>query len=228
MEPLEDRIDLALKYQKHLSASLPFGADPLAFKSLASKSPYAALCYREAQFYRAEEFARTACSLFEKRDAVAAVSAVRSFTESVAAIWYLYGITKAQVEQGVEPDKYHKKIVRLLVGHRSQPDFPDAVNVLNFIDAVEKRIPGFRHSYDRMSEFAHPNWSGALGMYGRRDPESLITYFERQTERIEDALEVAVNNFIGSCELLLHCYNEIAELLEKDLVLVENLPSASR
>lgn len=209
---LIDLLTEARQRQQHISANLPKGVDPLAFENPSSKTPYVALCCREAQIWRAEEFARAACDLLERGDFVAGVTVVRSLTESVASIWFLMEKIETQIKKGLAPD-IHEQLVTMLMGHKDQPGLPDAINVLTMIDKVDKKLPGFRKNYDRMSEFVHPNWSGALGAYGRRDPETLITHFERDAKKHDYGTRLALNSLIGALEMLEFAYNRILDLL---------------
>jgi hypothetical protein len=45
--------------------NLPVAVDPLAVSKIV-KTPMTALCYREAQAWRMEEFARAACDMFAR------------------------------------------------------------------------------------------------------------------------------------------------------------------
>jgi hypothetical protein len=40
-------------------------------------------------------------------------------------------------------------LMKLLMGSKTDPNLPQPLNVLKFIDYVEKKIEGFRHQYDR-------------------------------------------------------------------------------
>jgi hypothetical protein len=81
----------------------------------------------------------------------------RSLTETACALWYLRNLVERQVNSGVQPD-LDDVVMRLLMGHKGQPDFPEAMNVLTFIDKADKRFSGLRDAYDHMSECAHPNF----------------------------------------------------------------------
>ncbi len=67
---------------------------------------------------------------------------------------------------------------RTMVASRSEPGLPEAINVLTLIDKVDKDFPGFRKSYDQLSEYAHPNWCGVLGAYSHLDRDSYTVTFD--------------------------------------------------
>jgi hypothetical protein len=169
------------------------------------------MCFREAQFCRAEEFARAACDMFERHDVVVGISNTRSFLESVAAIWFLNEKIKRQLTNGLGQD-IHEQMVQLAMGHRNDADFPVAVNVLTMIDRCDSHLPGLRKNYDRLSEFAHPNYSGALGVYGERDDVS-ITWFKKGERRPNIAKKIGLMSLIGGLEILEFTYNQTADLI---------------
>src|SRR5713101_1885067 len=86
-----------------LSASLPTAVDPLAISEIA-KTPYNALCFRESQAWRMEEFARSACDMYERGDLVVAVSNTRHATECCAAVYYLMKLIQSSISSGIVGD----------------------------------------------------------------------------------------------------------------------------
>lgn len=211
-DEIESLLTEARNCQRHLSENLPVGVDPLAFSNLRSKTPYVALCYREGQYFRVEEFARAACDLFERNDVVAGVTAVRAMAESAACVWYLYELLKREAYEELSPD-IHSRLVALLMGHRSDEGFPTAVNVLKIIEKADKKIPGLRRNYDLMSEFAHPNYAGCLGIYGTRDEKTLITYFDRSEAKSEYGKKLGLNSLLALHSMVVFSYNEINDIL---------------
>jgi hypothetical protein len=52
-----------------------------------------------------------------------------------------------------------------------------AVSVLNYIDKFEKRVPGFREHYNRLSERCHPNSLGHNFMFSQLDRATGTVHF---------------------------------------------------
>jgi hypothetical protein len=211
----EAELNDAKEYSALLSANLPVGADPLSFERLNSKSPYVALCYRDAQFFSIEELARGFIQSAVRSDAVVSTLLARAIIESVAGIWYLRQQVMRALNGKVSPGDLHRQLLRLLTGRRDSDPDKQAIQVLKFIDSVEREVPGFRKNYELLSEYAHPNWDGALGLFSRRDENSFITHFERSEERIANAMKIALRSFNGSIGILLHIYNDLNGQLEK-------------
>jgi hypothetical protein len=40
---------------------------------------------------------------------------------------------------------------------------------MTFVEKVDKLVPHFKSSYEALCEFAHPNWAGTLGTFGKGD-----------------------------------------------------------
>lgn len=206
--------------QKLISENMPEGVDPRAL-TWASKTPYVAMCFREAQFCRAEEFARAACDMFERNDVVVGIANTRAMIESVVAIWFLNEKLKRQITHGLEPD-IHEQMVQLLMGFKNDATFPAAINILTVIDKFNKEVPGFREQYDRLSEFAHPNYSGALGAFGARDGDVAITWFRKGDVANKNAARrIGLGNLVPGLAILEIVYNETAELMPEFCKLFE-------
>src|SRR5215216_429703 len=201
----------------HLSTNLPVAVDPLAILTsenilATAKAPYIALCFRESQAWRIEEFSRAACDMFERSDVVVGISNARHAAECSAAVWYLMKLMNDSIEQGVAADLYDK-LVRLQVGFKNNAEMPEAINVLTMLRKVDKKIPGFYRAYESLSEFAHPNWSGSAGVYSKRDETTLITHFARDIRETSYALDLGLDCLIGSLEIFEMCYNRVGDLL---------------
>ena len=100
----------------------------------------------------------------------------------------------------------------MLLGWKNDPEFPKAINALTFRDHMDKIIPGFRDAYDRMSEFAHPNYSGVFGLFARTDYKNYETHFGRGLR--SSYPQNAVPALLHSALLLFeHAYNSITDAM---------------
>ncbi|GEP55507.1 hypothetical protein [Reyranella soli] len=139
-----DELAEARERLKLIQSSLPTSVEAAALHTNA-KIPFKVLSCREGYIWRIEELGRCAYDALEKDDVVAAMVLARSLTETACALWYLDTLVKQQVNTGVQPD-LDAVVMRLLMGHKGQPDFPEAVNVLTFIDRADKRFSGLRET----------------------------------------------------------------------------------
>lgn len=202
-----------------LGASLPTVVDPASI-SLSAKIPYKALCYREGLIWRAEELGRTALENYARGDVVAAILLTRGLTETAAAVWYLKELMERQLSNGVEPD-LDTKIEALLLGHMNSREMPKAINVLKFLDRVEKTIPGIRQSYESLSEIAHPNWAGTALAYSENDHDQILTNFGRGIRAPNLNASLGLNCLLGSLGIFKFAYNKVTDIMPDFIAVCE-------
>ena len=194
-----------------LSQSLASCADPRTVSRVA-KIPFKALLLREFLAYRVAEVSTSACDLFSSGRTIAATILTRSAIEGIAWLLVLdWKIRKALQENAVGTTGDF--IDRLLLGSRAPDAEHTAYNVLNAIDEVDKRMPGFRAIYDTCSEFAHPNADGMMHSYGRPDHETLI--FNLDPKAYQVPVDGIAPFLAGGLDLFIDTYNGMPPHLEK-------------
>lgn len=100
------------------------------------------------------------------------------------------------------------------MGRRVDTDIlPEAINVLNFVDLVEKDIEGFRDQYDRLSEIAHPNWAGTILLFSKVDESKAIGYFGENIRGGDSARATGAVNLAVSLRMFEVSYNSITDLV---------------
>jgi cation transport protein ChaC len=158
-----------------LESNLPQRVDGFAV-SPHTKLPFKVLLYREVLTWRMAELSRSAFENLEKNKLGSAITLTRAAIETSAALWYLWtkldGCVKARTVGDI--DDY---LMKLIMGSKTNPDLPQAINVLTFVDCVNKDIHGFRLQYDDLSEFAHPNWAGTALLFAKPNPQNLSMDF---------------------------------------------------
>ena len=90
---------------------------------------------------------------------------------------------------------------------------PSAINVLNFVDLIDEDIPGFRHQYDRLSEFAHPNWAGTAFLFSKIDYSTAIAEFGENTRGTESTRRIGLANLSAALAIFEVSYNRITDLM---------------
>jgi hypothetical protein len=63
----------------------------------------------------------------------------------------------------------------------------EARNVLLYVDKLDKRVPGFRNHYDRLSERCHPNALGHNFMFAELDRSDGTVRFCDEREPVQNA-----------------------------------------
>jgi hypothetical protein len=197
---------------QNLSSNLPHLVDPASI-SYSAKIPYKLLSFREALLWRTEELSRTACDNYERQDVCAAVLLTRGVTECAAAVWYLMDLVETQVSnKKVSPD-LDEKAMSLLMGHRNEPEMPQAINVLSMLDKAEKTVKGIRRGYDALSEVAHPNYPGTAGLYSEIDTINIQTRIGKDTMQSRSSAKEGLSNLIASLTMFEYAYNRATDLM---------------
>jgi hypothetical protein len=113
--------------------------------------------------------------------------------------------------------------MRLLMGSKVDTDIlPPSVNVLNFVDRVDRDIPGFRHQYDRLSEIAHPNWAGTVFLFSTPDLRRGVANFGEHDRSADFARKIGLVNLTTALSILEFSYNKISELMPEFIRLCES------
>ena len=203
-----------------MRTSLPASVDAAAL-GVWSKAPFQLLCTREALIWRTEELARTACDALERDDCTVAALLARAAVESAALAWRLMEVLDER--QKLAPADLGDTLIRMLAGSRLWPDEPQALQILNCIDRMDKRVSGVRHSYDILSEIAHPNWRGVFGMYAKTDQATFTAHFGRGLRSTEGTKDQIVNALLAALGLFEFAYNKISEALPEFLAELESI-----
>ena len=208
-----------------LEGARPKSVDGFAISSI-SKLPFIALNYRESLLWRAAQLGRCAFENFENNKLAAAILLTRATLETSAALWYL----RTKLENVIKSKtlgSIHNDLIRLSMGSKTDTDIlPAAVNVLNFVDLVGKDIDGFRHQYDRLSEFAHPNWAGTTLLFSKRDESQTVANFGDDMRCGDSAKATGAVNLAVSLQVFEVSYNEITDLMPAFIELCEQGPAA--
>jgi hypothetical protein len=211
MKDLDSSLQEAKLYVESLRSSLVKRTDPAQVSTIA-KIPYKALEIREALLYRATDLADAACMLFEKENLVSAACVSRALQETVAVLFCVNRRVKETIKNK-DIDRLDDDLMIILMGTKNNPELPDPKNILSMIDRVDKEIPSFRALYDNLSEFAHPNWAGTLGIYSKINKEKVWTDFGRNIKGGDAVRYQAIPVLYASLKLIVHIYDEFVEFL---------------
>jgi hypothetical protein len=90
-----------------------------------------------------------------------------------------------------------------------------ARSILNFIDKFNKDIPGVRHTYEFLSEWAHPNGSGHFFTYGEINKETGHVTFHESAPRV-----VGIQGHVIACYMLILFFELVMDTFDETIVLV--------
>jgi len=213
----------AREFSEKLSASLPDRIQAAAL-TLKSKLPFKVLSIRELLLHRMAALSSAAVDLFTQKRIIPAVIVTRAIAETLAVLFTFHErLDRFLKEKAKDIGAFDDFLMRSLVGARNNPEMPAATNILTFVDRVEKTTPGFRHVYDALCEYAHPNWAGTFGVFGQIDQEK----FELKLGPAERSTAYSTGLAALSSSLMLfeHYYNDSAELVRQFNDYFEGLPS---
>jgi hypothetical protein len=192
-----------------VAASLPQKVDAAALTS-KSKLPFKVISIRELLFHRVSALASPAVVLFEQGSYVAGVVLTRAVVETVAIIFAIHKQLRS-FEETKDVDALDDFLMNCLMASRWKDATYQARNILTFVDYVDKEMPGFRATYDSLSEYSHPNWSGVLGAFGEIDQSDYALVLgpnERTTVFVS-----GVSALSGSLLTMQHFYNDMVKML---------------
>ena len=158
------------------------------------------------------ELSHVAFQAFQARQFAAAITLTRAAVETVAALWYV----EEKVAAALKDDKLtdiDSYIMRLLSGNYLWDDFPNPFRVGKFIKAVERRVPGFKDEYSRLSEYAHPNSTGTVGLYNTIDRDKILVDFGPNQTGVNAAQGVCIANLSVALMLFEHSYNKLSDMM---------------
>jgi hypothetical protein len=211
----------ARAFVDHLRANLPKEVEVAAL-GVKSKAPYQLLSTREALMWRTEELARNACDALERNDFAAAALLTRGVTESAALVWKLMELLDSR--KNYSPQDMNDNLMRALAGWKASPgELPEAYNVLTLIQRMDRVLTGVLHSYRTLSEMAHPNWSGVVGLYSKTDKEKCFTSFGRALRNADGNVGMIANALLVSLSAFEYAYNKISNALPAFLAELESL-----
>jgi hypothetical protein len=78
---------------------------------------------------------------------------------------------------------------------------------------VRKTLTPFRDQYDRLSEFAHPNWAGTSLLYARNDTANRRTDFGRNIRAGHKVKQLGVLNLSVSLLMFEKSCDNISDLM---------------
>jgi hypothetical protein len=161
-------------------------------KNVAYKPTFEADYYREIVFHRLIELIESAHHLYRSDLLIGSIVVARAAQETLSIMWFL-NLKLQKLADTKDIARFTKTMQQLILGWCEDPEFPEKVNVLTCIDAVDKRLGGkFRRHYDMLSEYSHPNYSGTMGAFGKPNHASLeveIGLYPRSKEMLKSHLQ---------------------------------------
>lgn len=176
--------DEALEVQKQielLKSILPSRVDPAKISHVA-KIPYKVADLRAGLLYRIYDLSADSFELFENNKILSGTIVARSLIETVSVFYYLCSKMNICIDDK-DIDSFDEVVMKLGLGSRNKITEIESINILTIINKIDKDLkiddqPGaFKFCYELMCEYAHPNWKGTEGLYGKINFEQVYTDF---------------------------------------------------
>lgn len=87
------------------------------------------------------------------------------------------------------------------------------LNVLTFVDTLNKDLDVFKQNYESLCEYSHPNWAGTLFLYSKPDTDKIWTDFGKDVRDSESVFIIGLVNLNVSLSIFEHSYSLIGEML---------------
>jgi hypothetical protein len=193
--------------------------------SSQTRLPYNTLVYREVSARRFLELCRNAISNYENDNFVTAVVLTRAALETTAALWYLKIKIETVLKTGTLADinDIRDCLNRLMLGGKTFPNprVPKPINVLDFVDKLDKSFKGYRQQYDALSEVTHPNWAGTLLPYSKAYNKERRTDFAQDISVLEDERSHGIDNLDITSKVFELCYSYVPDIMPKFVEICE-------
>jgi len=204
-----------------LERSLPRQLDAPAVS--LKKLPGIAMWYRETMIWRFSEVAQEAFDNLNRKRFAAAMVLTRAAVETGAGLWYLHEKIKKAIAAGELCD-LGEKLEKLTVGYKEQSalaEFPEAINVMTFVEQLDKKIDGFARAYATLCEYSHPNHRGAAGLFSCPHDDTGLVDFGSNIRELNTHELICALNLSAAVMMFDHSYAAIANSMPKLVALCE-------
>jgi len=179
------------------------------------KLPFEVEYLRESLVYRLFELISAGVALLDADNFLGSVISSRSAQETVSALSYIDELIDYSLKHR-EVSHLREMSHRLMFGRHNSELGIEKINILTLISKVDRRLPGFEKHYFALSEYAHPNWSGAMGLFaetGGKDIRVDFGRYIRGSNTINTHIQVALLNSVAIFQLLEEEYEPLAKAL---------------
>jgi len=187
------------------------------------KLPGVAMWYRESMIWRFTELAQEAFDNLNRKRFAAAMVLTRAAVETGAGLWYLHTKIKNAIAAGDLGD-LGEKLKKLTVGYKEKTalaDFPEAINVMTFVEQLDKKIDNFARAYATLCEYSHPNHQGAAGLFSWPHPDTGLVDFGSNIRGAGTHEAICALNLSAAVMMFDHAYTAIAKSMPRLVALCE-------
>ena len=134
---------------------------------------------REAVSWRSNDLlpSRSRCTA---RSTVWERAPLRSAFEPLATLIHLNQLMGQVVDGGLDFHDFDRTTRALALGSRDGATRHQSLNIVTVLDKADRRYPGLKPLYGRLSESAHPNFEGMIAGYSKLDHDARETRFSNR------------------------------------------------
>ena len=185
---------------------------------LQSKVAYKVAIYSQSIRYRIIELSELIIELWNEEKFVSCFIMVRSLSETICVLCELEERLKVQIESA-DISTINDTIENRLFSNRLDGFMDDraefkAVNILNTIDKMDKKVSGVRASYNRLSEFLHTNYFGTKASYALIDYNTGTVSF-KSTQHTKKNVFGRIGGELFLLNLAISSFKNLDDIIEK-------------
>src|SRR3990172_7348369 len=131
--------------------------------------------YVQVTLHRAVDLSSEVCNSWNKGQVAVSFLLVRALFENATFMYDLSILLTRYIKEDKFQEVYDL-IVNRMFGSRTFTALPKSINVMTVIEKLDKKFEGLKDSYERLSEFCHPNYSAMYGLYAKLNKKEI--YYE--------------------------------------------------
>lgn len=176
---------------------------------------------RAGLLHRALELAISADNSIKSKQIVSSSLLIRALFETVSVFGYLY-YKIVEFNENKNIKEFDTIITNILYGSRDGSTDYVSVNILTMIDKINKEYPNYRLTYDRLSEYSHPNFTGTSLIYGTQE-EDKVVFFNSLSSRYTINKDELIHDLCLCITRLKYFIFEITEIIEECVNIVNEI-----
>lgn len=168
---------------------------------------------RAGLLYRAYDLSNSALKIIDD-NLISGKLLARGLFETSAVLAYLNLKIKKFIETK-DLNEFNDKLTQILVGSKIG-ESPASLNIITAVQSVEKqtdRLEGFENYFATLCEFAHPNFFGVVGSFGKI--EDAMTKYSLVPCNFEKQKQDTINALCFGIKVLIYFSLEIQDKMDK-------------
>ena len=189
--------------------------DQIEMNVLTHKSilPFKVASISAVLVHRIAELSKTSLNLYDEKKYLPAFILTRSVVETAALLYCLH-IYVETFHEDHDADKLNKLFLkRVLTGCRFKDAKYQAYSAITAVQKLDKVVEGIYCEYEELSEFLHPNWSGAMGAFGKIDQKISVLELGKEQRSLKPV--IGLLPFSLSLFVAIEYYKSLLRLIQE-------------